>query len=204
MQLRESPLQTRQAARLRVVLVASGGARLDRGAVLVVVGVLAYAVYTVLLRSASPSGSGGTSRSARVSVNPVEPAAASDSVVLAAATAVWGLAFLLAGLGSCCWTCGAARRCRRGRGHPLPRAGCLRRHVAAVDLRRRPDPGQRVRVIHRRDPRPRLRLRCRQASRRLGPRQPVGLSRWLVYSSRPGQPATQHRSTGRPPPRGPT
>lgn len=82
-------------ATVGVVLVASADARLDRGAVLVVIGVLAYAVYTVLLRSGSPPGSGEISRAARASVNPVEPAAASYSVVIAAATAVWGLAFLL-------------------------------------------------------------------------------------------------------------
>jgi len=52
-------------------------------------------VYTVLLRSGSPPGSAGRSRAARGSLDPVEPAAASDAVVLSAATAVWGLAFLL-------------------------------------------------------------------------------------------------------------
>jgi len=81
-------------ATVGVVLVAFADARLDRGAVLVVIGVLAYAVYTVLLRAGSPSHSGGASRSVQASVKSVAPAAR-DSVVIAAATAVWGLAFLL-------------------------------------------------------------------------------------------------------------
>jgi len=82
-------------ATVGVVLVAFADARLDRGAVLVVIGVLAYAVYTVLLRAGSPSHSGGASRSAQASVKSVAPAAIGDSAVIAAATAVWGLAFLL-------------------------------------------------------------------------------------------------------------
>jgi drug/metabolite transporter (DMT)-like permease len=82
-------------ATVGVVLVASAGARLDRGAVLVVSGVFAYAGYTVLLRSGSPPGSGGASRAVRAAGKPVGPSGAADSVVLAAATAVWGLAFLL-------------------------------------------------------------------------------------------------------------
>jgi drug/metabolite transporter (DMT)-like permease len=82
-------------ATVGVVLVAFADARLDRGAVLVVIGVLAYAAYTVLLRSGGPSQSGGASPSMQASVKSGEPAAAADTVVLAAATAVWGLAFLL-------------------------------------------------------------------------------------------------------------
>lgn len=78
-----------------VVLVASADARVDRGAVLVVSGVLAYAVYTVLLRSGGSPNSIGRSRTTRTSTGPVEPHSAGDSVALAAATAVWGLVFLL-------------------------------------------------------------------------------------------------------------
>jgi drug/metabolite transporter (DMT)-like permease len=70
-----------------VVLVASGGAQIDLGAVLVVAGVLGYAVYTVLLRRL---GSRPSPRSAAGDGNPE-----ADPVVLAAATALWGLAFLL-------------------------------------------------------------------------------------------------------------
>lgn len=70
-----------------VALVASAGARLDQGAALVVAGVLAYALYTVLLRrlGSSPPNSGiaGSGHSH------------SDAVVLAAATALWGLVFLI-------------------------------------------------------------------------------------------------------------
>jgi drug/metabolite transporter (DMT)-like permease len=75
------------AATAGVALVASAGARFDRGAALVVAGVLAYALYTVLLRrlGSSPpnSGTAGSDRSD------------SDAVVLAAATALWGLVFLI-------------------------------------------------------------------------------------------------------------
>jgi drug/metabolite transporter (DMT)-like permease len=68
-----------------VVLVASAGARLDRGAVLVVAGVVSYAIYTVLLRrQGRPASVADTLR--------VIPA---DPVVLAGATALWGLVFLL-------------------------------------------------------------------------------------------------------------
>lgn len=70
-----------------VVLVASAGARVDRGAVLVVAGVLAYAVYTVLLRRLG----GGASFQA-AGTNTVSTA---DPVVLAAGTAVWGLVLLV-------------------------------------------------------------------------------------------------------------
>jgi drug/metabolite transporter (DMT)-like permease len=68
-----------------VVLVASAGARLDRGAVLVVAGVVGYAIYTVLLRRLGRPGS---------VADPVGVVAA-DPVVLAGATALWGLVFLL-------------------------------------------------------------------------------------------------------------
>jgi drug/metabolite transporter (DMT)-like permease len=68
-----------------VILVASAGARLDRGAVLVVAGVVGYAIYTVLLRRLGRPGS---------AADPVGVVAA-DPVVLAAATALWGLVFLL-------------------------------------------------------------------------------------------------------------
>src|SRR5437588_467868 len=48
------------AATAGVALVASAGAHVDRGAALVVAGVLAYAIYTVLLRrlGSSPTHSG--------------------------------------------------------------------------------------------------------------------------------------------------
>jgi len=75
------------AATAGVALAASAGARFDRGAGLVVAGVLAYAIYTVLLRrlgssplNADTAGSGHPD---------------SDAVVLAAATALWGLIFLI-------------------------------------------------------------------------------------------------------------
>jgi drug/metabolite transporter (DMT)-like permease len=75
------------AATVGVALVASSGARFDRGAALVVAGVLAYALYTVLLRrlgsaprNAETAGTGHST---------------SDAVVLAAATASWGLVFLI-------------------------------------------------------------------------------------------------------------
>jgi len=75
------------AATAGVALVASAGAHVDRGAALVVAGVLAYAIYTVLLRrlGSSPphSGTAGSGHSD------------SDAVVLAAATALWGLIFLI-------------------------------------------------------------------------------------------------------------
>src|SRR5947209_765514 len=75
------------AATAGVALVVSAGAHVDRGAALVVAGVLAYAIYTVLLRrlGSSPphSGTAGSGHSD------------SDAVVLAAATALWGLIFLI-------------------------------------------------------------------------------------------------------------
>ena len=78
------------------MLVASASARLDRGAILVVAGVLAYAVYTVLLRSSGSSpDSHHTSHAAHASTHPVDSSTTGESVVLAAATAVWGLVFLL-------------------------------------------------------------------------------------------------------------
>jgi drug/metabolite transporter (DMT)-like permease len=67
-------------ATIGVILVASAGARLDVGAGLIVLGVIAYAVYTVLLR--------------RLGRQPRSTAGTADPVVLAAATALWGLAFL--------------------------------------------------------------------------------------------------------------
>ena len=70
-----------------VVLVAAAGARFDGGAVLVVAGVLAYAVYTVLLRRL------GSQPKAQVAGPSIVSAA--DPVVLAAATALWGLVFLI-------------------------------------------------------------------------------------------------------------
>lgn len=68
-----------------VALVGASSARVDAGAFLVVLGVLAYAVYTVVLRYVADQadqeedGRGGLP----------------DPVVLAAATAVWGVLFLL-------------------------------------------------------------------------------------------------------------
>jgi drug/metabolite transporter (DMT)-like permease len=70
-----------------VVLVASAGARLDRGAVLVVAGILAYAVYTVLLRRLGSRPSPQAAGTGTV--------ATADPGVLAAATAVWGLVLLV-------------------------------------------------------------------------------------------------------------
>lgn len=67
-----------------VVLIASGGARFDRGVVLVLAGVLAYAVYTVLLRRSGGAETGATG-----------DVPTDDPVVLAAATALWGLILLL-------------------------------------------------------------------------------------------------------------
>src|SRR3954452_3587686 len=67
------------AATAGVALVASAGARFDRGAALVVAGVLAYALYTVLLRrlgSRAPDSEAGAGSD-------------SDAVVLATGTALW-------------------------------------------------------------------------------------------------------------------
>jgi drug/metabolite transporter (DMT)-like permease len=73
-------------ATVGVALVASAGARFDRGAVLVMAGVLAYAFYTVLLRR----------QDSRPPNPDLPPGAGSDAaaVVLAAGTALWGLIFL--------------------------------------------------------------------------------------------------------------
>jgi drug/metabolite transporter (DMT)-like permease len=75
-------------ATLGVVLVASTTARLDPGVVLIVAGVLGYAVYTIVLRHIGTTGSDGNRATGRVNGR-------TDPVVLAAATAVWGLVFLL-------------------------------------------------------------------------------------------------------------
>jgi drug/metabolite transporter (DMT)-like permease len=74
------------AATVGAALGASTGARLDRGAALVVAGVLAYGLYTVLLRRLG-SDPPNSKVVGRVESN-------SDAVVLAAATASWGLVFL--------------------------------------------------------------------------------------------------------------
>jgi drug/metabolite transporter (DMT)-like permease len=71
-----------------VVLVASGEARIDVGAVLVVAGVLGYAIYTVLLRRVGRRPSSPHTAA-------VDGTSAADPVMLAAATALWGLVFLL-------------------------------------------------------------------------------------------------------------
>jgi drug/metabolite transporter (DMT)-like permease len=82
-------------ATVGVVLVASADAQVDRGAVLVVSGVIAYAVYTVLLRSGRSQSPGDGSRTTHTSAGVVKPDSLGDSVALAAATAIWGLGFLL-------------------------------------------------------------------------------------------------------------
>jgi drug/metabolite transporter (DMT)-like permease len=71
-----------------VVLVASTSARLDSGVAFILAGVLGYAVYTVLLRRLGSTRSDDGGAPARVNER-------TDPVVLAAATAVWGLVFLL-------------------------------------------------------------------------------------------------------------
>lgn len=63
-----------------VVLVGASGARIDVGATVILLGVIGYAVYTVMLRH------WGTSEGSTVS--------SVDPVVLSAATALWGLVFL--------------------------------------------------------------------------------------------------------------
>jgi drug/metabolite transporter (DMT)-like permease len=68
-----------------VAMVGASGARFDGGAVLVVLGVLAYAVYTVVLRRFGDRAAEGIP----------DAAAARDPVALAGATAVWGVVFLL-------------------------------------------------------------------------------------------------------------
>lgn len=65
----------------------AGAARVDVGAVLIVAGVLCYAAYTVLLRRLGSIPASRASTSQRVGT--------ADPVVLAAATALWGLAFLM-------------------------------------------------------------------------------------------------------------
>jgi drug/metabolite transporter (DMT)-like permease len=75
-------------ATIGVVLVAAANTTLNWGAVWIVAGVLGYAVYTVLLRrvgAAHPDGNRLVS-----SLN-----SSTDPIVLAAATALWGLLLLL-------------------------------------------------------------------------------------------------------------
>lgn len=73
-----------------VALVSAASARLDRGVALILVGVAAYALYTVLLRRlASPPREPAT-----VQIGRATPAA-QDPVVLAAGTAIWGVIFLV-------------------------------------------------------------------------------------------------------------
>jgi drug/metabolite transporter (DMT)-like permease len=74
-------------ATIGVVLVASTNARIGAGGVLIVAGVLGYAMYTVLLRRVGIHGHDGHGPGRRLSDE-------TDPVVLAAATAVWGLVFL--------------------------------------------------------------------------------------------------------------
>lgn len=66
-----------------VALVSTAGARLDGGGAIIIAGVGAYALYTVLLRRLGSS----EGRSAESALDP--------PIVLAAATAIWGVIFLV-------------------------------------------------------------------------------------------------------------
>lgn len=125
-----------------IALIAGGAlADVDIGALLVVCGVLAYAVYTVLL------GRGG----------------ANDPVVLAAATCLWGLAFLLPWQ---LWEAAAGAALLDPTPGLLAAIGYLgvvaSGGPAALDLRCLPVAGNRRWCLHRRRPRRRLPARRRR------------------------------------------
>ncbi|WP_294179768.1 DMT family transporter [uncultured Schumannella sp.] len=91
-------------ATVGVVVVVAEGFTIDLGIVLALVGVLSYAVYTVLLRlySQPPVGIGPTPDTGAITLpsleNPVEPRparTAPDPLTLATATGIWGTAFML-------------------------------------------------------------------------------------------------------------